>query len=1595
MPFNSGYRGKRANDTQGTVGPQSQFLQKTYPKPFISGYTISGSDDTALNPTGGQTVLINGGNFSTGVSAVLDGIQIGSVTLINSNQISFTSPAKSSGSYTLIVYNPSSDAAAILVPGLIYSGIPTWTTAAGSIGTVYETKAIDTSVVATSDSALTYAVTSGSIPSGATFYANGVMTGTAPVDSGSTTYTFAVTATDAELQDTTRTFTLTVNTDVVTWSNPANGATIVLDGSAYSTTLSATSAAGYSIASYTANALPIGLTLSGNTISGTPSVEGSTTTLLTATAATTGRSATNTVTWVISLGDLYWNYVTTLLSPSLPALPFNYDASTNNFAITINGDTKPNNFNPYTPGYYSNYFDGNGDYLTVASNAAFGFSTGDFTIECWVYPTNAGAALQQIYDNRTATADVKINIGIRTNTITYCSGSTILLTSAASSIVNNAWQHVAVVRSSGVTKIYINGTQSGASYTDSTDFASPAECVIATPGDSRGNATYSFAGNISNLRVVKGTALYTAAFTPSTSPLTAISNTSLLTCQSNRLVDNSTNNFAITRTGDTRISSFIPYTPNPSYSTYGGTYFDGTGDYLRVVNTGNTLLSTTFTFEYWLNVPALPISTKVILSFSTSDNLADLLYMNMPTTGRLRVVGSTGTYESTAILAPNIWYHIAITKTPTALKMFINGVLQGSGTSDTANYTATGRLIVGGDYTGAYQMAQYISDFRVVNSEVYTANFTPPIQPLTAITNTSLLTCQTNQPVNNNVFIDNSTNNAVLTRGANATLGTFSPYGENWSNYFDGTGDYLSIVSTNALNFGTSDFTVEFWVNFSNAAGSRFFFLDARNASQTTAWVFSRNLSNQLEWFSGQVLQLTSVITISTTSVWYHVAITRNSGTLKFWINGVDAGGSGADTTNYNINATPLIVGSRYNGQDYLSGYISNLRIVKGTAVYTANFTPSTTPLQPIANTVLLTCRDPNFVDDSANNFAITRNGDVSVQKFGPFAGTTLPTPYYSAYFDGNGDYLTFTPTSASNIGTGDFTIEAWVYPTTTLSGYNDVVTLWPGGRSFNFGGGVLTAYNLGPGGGTATSTYTGVAGIWQHIAVTRQSGTLRMFANGIQVYSGSSDVNLTFTSQISYIGSWTGSSEFFPGYISNLRIVRGSAVYTANFTPPTQPLTAISGTMLLTCQSNTFIDNSTNNFAITVFGNSQPKTLSPFTVTYSSRQSYTPAVFGGSMYFDGTGDYVTVSTLTPATALASGNWTIECWFYASATKTFAQIIGNRSSATGNTGYVPIIVSYESATIKFYSSNNGSSWNILNATTIGTVTLQTWNHVAVVRNGNNLDGYLNGIKVSLSTALSGVSYTATNLFYASGVTDPFQGYISDVRLISGTALYTSSFALSNSPLTAIKNTTLLLNGTSAGIYDSSEMNNFETVGDAKLSTSVVKYGNTSMYFDGTGDYMLTKLDSSYDMWRGDLTVEGWFYFNSVANVPHLFNIGESSSARCTLYVSSSVLRFYTQVSTGADRITSSTTLVAGQWYHVALTKSGTTFTLWLNGISQGTSTTTVYPYGLPESVCIGFQNFGGAAGDYLNGYVSDFRITKGYARYTSNFSVPTTSFSTK
>lgn len=186
------------------------------------------------------------------------------------------------------------------------------------------------------------------------------------------------------------------------------------------------------------------------------------------------------------------------------------------------------------------------------------------------------------------------------------------------------------------------------------------------------------------------------------------------------------------------------------------------------------------------------------------------------------------------------------------------------------------------------------------------------------------------------------------------------------------------------------------------------------------------------------------------------------------------------------------------------------------------------------------------------------------------------------------------------------------------------------------------------------------------------------------------------------------------------------------------------------------------------------------------------------------------------------------------------------------------------------------------------------------------------------------------------------------------------------------------------IVDSSALAaNWTASGNAKLSTSVKKFGTASISFDGTNSYIApSAAASNYTFSTSAFTLEFWVYFNSLSGTQVVADWRTTQGAFPTIYQSSNTLKYFVN---SADRITSGS-ISATTWYHVALCRSGTSTKMFIDGTQAGSTYTDSTDY----SVGTGRPWFGAAFdGAYFNGYLDDIRITKGVARYTANFTAPT------
>ena len=223
-----------------------------------------------------------------------------------------------------------------------------------------------------------------------------------------------------------------------------------------------------------------------------------------------------------------------------------------------------------------------------------------------------------------------------------------------------------------------------------------------------------------------------------------------------------------------------------------------------------------------------------------------------------------------------------------------------------------------------------------------------------------------------------------------------------------------------------------------------------------------------------------------------------------------------------------------------------------------------------------------------------------------------------SVDFDGTDDYLSVASSSDLTFGTGDFTVELWAYPDDfgsrgTLydsrpSGGTDGITI-----GHEVTSGEIRVYMTATSGSDIVVQSSDFAtGQWQHIAVTRESGTVRLFINGAlkDTETRTTDLDNTNAVNIGYKTYTSSSYSYFDGKISNLRVVKGTAVYTSAFTTPTGPLTNITNIKLLCCNNSSTTGSTITPGTITANSSPTASTLSPFDWTDVSKTYYTISPF-------------------------------------------------------------------------------------------------------------------------------------------------------------------------------------------------------------------------------------------------------------------------------------------------------------------------------------------------------------------------------------------------
>jgi hypothetical protein len=509
----------------------------------------------------------------------------------------------------------------------------------------------------------------------------------------------------------------------------------------------------------------------------------------------------------------------------------------------------------------------------------------------------------------------------------------------------------------------------------------------------------------------------------------------------------------------------------------------------------------------------------------------------------------------------------------------------------------------------------------------------------------------------------------------------------------------------------------------------------------------------------------------------------------------------------------------------------------------------------------------------------------------------------------------------------------------------------------------------------------------WYHVAISVNSNAISMYVNGIpQTLTGTTTLTNRVGNYAITSGQWATNSSYFYGFLSNTRIVSNQALFSGTFTPSTSPLTTttvgatgagaaatITGSVVfLANQSNRYLDNSVSELKFTRYGTTSIQAFSPF----APSAAYSDSLVGGSGYFSGTsGRYI--SFTKPALNTV---FTYEFWVYPislAAGQNF--VISQTATAPG----FPII------------SNNGTALTVAQQganqlTGTANATIGAWNHIALVREGsgaNQLKLYLNGANIGSTTYATTIDAQTSSIGGGPSATG-VNAYFSSARLVNGTAVYTSNFTPPTAPLGVITGgqnpptgtqTQLLLNYTNANIYDASAKNDVETVAGAKVSTGLAKFGATSILFNGTTDYLDARpfpgnLSCVFN--NGPWTIEFWFYTSSTARQCFIdTRVNTSSATGLTFYMNPTTPTLGLQINSIV--CTSTATVPLNTWNYIAVTSTGSTATIYLNGVSVASGATSQII--TDQYLRIG-ATAGASPGSFVNGYMDEIRVTKGLVR---------------
>ncbi|WP_169725339.1 LamG domain-containing protein [Fundidesulfovibrio putealis] len=809
--------------------------------------------------------------------------------------------------------------------------------------------------------------------------------------------------------------------------------------------------------------------------------------------------------------------------------------------------------------------------------------------------------------------------------------------------------------------------------------------------------------------------------------------------------------------------------------------------------------------------------------------------------------------------------------------------------------------------------------------------------------------------------------------------------------YFDGNGDYLTASNSADFNvLSTDDFTFEAWVYFTQL-GSAFYTLFATTTStaaetgmfiNVNTYTLQFLIANAGSWgFSSTGITLTS----ANLNQWCHIAYSRQSGTLRGFLNGK------LMTSNANTSAISsslgCSIGATTNNVYNFFGNMSDVRWSKGIARYTADFSVPIAPLREDSFTKLLLPMNEGLKPiayDSLGKKSISTGTSTTVKNL-----NKLPVSDVAGFFQASGDYLSVdTNTSTMNLQTNTtWTIEFWVNPSNT-GATQDIVTKRSsyGLTLYISSTGNLAAYSSIGGGwnGMWNGTSLGVLQFnsWNFVQISRNGTTYIANINGVQTYTITSptlfyDVD---TSPFVIAGGVTWGT--FKGFVADFRFstsVRSNIV-------PTSLFQNDASTQLLIHMDQvgvSFVDSSSNNKTILPVGNAKHLACQP---------GDTKAFVG-----DGTSSSIVSSQYSTDFDFNTNQFTVEGWVYYTTSPINGFIFGSSNWSTGwGFGLNPS---------NYLAFMLNGSWGL--SSTI-TAPVGRWFHLAFTRDiSNNIKLFLDGNIIASGANASSLTAGGTNfnIFQANTMYAPSGTTVAWTHVVNGTALYTDNFTPPTLPRVHKDSKVLIVAGEDARSFnDFSQSAKVVTrYGDTIQTNKIIGNSGASAIFDtsspvsgrvfnlnSSSGYFVVPVSTDIQMGNIDFTVDFWAKRTSFPSVCWVMGQCDAAGNNTTCSFAFDFLNQYARAGfyIGGTNYaaTDSTTTTDSNWHHYAIVRCGDLGILFKDGIKVASSTVT----GALNTSSAQFRI--GMLGEYGNsgfvGQMTQIRISKGIARWTNNFVPP-------